>query len=133
MTRGCVFRFKNVVFGGEGLFLTTLTGPGTVFLQSMPFDRIVDQVAKRVPGGGGLALGVPLGEGGGKFHAYTYMDRCRPPPPGLTWSGCGVWLAGGMGGGGEGGGGEATEGGGEGEDSSQSSAGSNAAMGAAGA
>jgi uncharacterized protein (AIM24 family) len=25
--------FKNVVFGGEGLFITTLTGPGTVFLQ----------------------------------------------------------------------------------------------------
>jgi len=57
--------FKNVVFGGEGLFVTTLRGPGTVFLQSMPFDRLVDAVARRVPRGGGLALGVPVGGGGG--------------------------------------------------------------------
>eukprot|EP00619_Florenciella_sp_RCC1007_P003645 CAMPEP_0205912516 /NCGR_PEP_ID=MMETSP1325-20131115/5893_1 /ASSEMBLY_ACC=CAM_ASM_000708 /TAXON_ID=236786 /ORGANISM="Florenciella sp., Strain RCC1007" /LENGTH=286 /DNA_ID=CAMNT_0053279223 /DNA_START=22 /DNA_END=882 /DNA_ORIENTATION=- len=30
---------KNVVFGGEGLFITTLTGPGRVYLQGMQFDR----------------------------------------------------------------------------------------------
>ena len=29
--------FKNALFGGEGLFLTTLTGPGKVYLQSLPF------------------------------------------------------------------------------------------------
>jgi hypothetical protein len=50
------------MFGGEGLFLTTLTGPGVVYLQSMPFDRIVDQVAKRVPGGGGFGMALPIGE-----------------------------------------------------------------------
>lgn len=27
--------FKNILFGGEGLFLTTLTGPGRVWLQTM--------------------------------------------------------------------------------------------------
>ena len=30
---------KNIVFGGEGLFLTTVEGPGTVYLQSMPISR----------------------------------------------------------------------------------------------
>lgn len=31
---------KNIVFGGEGLFVTTLTGPGTVYLQSMPISKL---------------------------------------------------------------------------------------------
>ncbi len=58
--------FKNVMFGGEGLFVTTLTGPGTVWLQGMPIDRMVSEIARRVPSGGGIGLGVPLfGSGGG--------------------------------------------------------------------
>jgi len=28
----------------------------------MPFDRMVDQIARRVPAGGGMGLGVPIGE-----------------------------------------------------------------------
>ena len=35
---------KSMVFGGEGLFLATLRGPGTVFLQSLPFSRLADRV-----------------------------------------------------------------------------------------
>ena len=31
---------KNIVFGGEGLFLTTLTGPGTVWIQTMPVSKL---------------------------------------------------------------------------------------------
>ena len=31
---------KNIVFGGEGLFLTTLEGPGTVWLQTMPISKL---------------------------------------------------------------------------------------------
>lgn len=31
---------KNIMFGGEGLFLTTLTGPGTVWLQTMPVSKL---------------------------------------------------------------------------------------------
>lgn len=31
---------KNIVFGGEGLFLTTLQGPGTVWIQSMPVSKL---------------------------------------------------------------------------------------------
>ncbi|RHY29045.1 hypothetical protein DYB32_005500 [Aphanomyces invadans] len=54
---------KNVMFGGEGLFVTTLTGPGRVFLQGLPFDRMVSEIASRVPAGGGMMF-VP-GFGGG--------------------------------------------------------------------
>jgi uncharacterized protein (TIGR00266 family) len=36
--------FKNALFGGEGLFLATLTGPGTVYLQSLPFSRMADRI-----------------------------------------------------------------------------------------
>jgi len=58
--------FKNVLFGGEGLFLTTLTGPGTVWLQGMPPQRMVSEIARRVPSGGGIGLAVPVpGLGGG--------------------------------------------------------------------
>lgn len=57
--------FKNVLFGGEGLFVTTLTGPGTVWLQGMPVDRMVSEIARRVPSGGGIGLGVPIIGGGG--------------------------------------------------------------------
>jgi uncharacterized protein (TIGR00266 family) len=36
--------FTNALFGGEGLFLATLTGPGKVYLQSLPFSRLADRV-----------------------------------------------------------------------------------------
>lgn len=36
--------FKNKLFGGEGLFLARLTGPGTVYLQSLPFSRLADRI-----------------------------------------------------------------------------------------
>jgi uncharacterized protein (TIGR00266 family) len=42
--------FKNVVFGGEGLFLTTLRGPGRVWLQTMPLSNFVNTVISRMPG-----------------------------------------------------------------------------------
>lgn len=35
---------KTTLFGGEGLFLATLTGPGTVWLQSLPFSRMADKI-----------------------------------------------------------------------------------------
>ena len=38
--------FKNALFGGEGLFLATLTGPGKVYIQSLPFSRLADRIAK---------------------------------------------------------------------------------------
>ena len=41
---------KSMVFGGEGMFLATLTGVGRVWLQSLPFSRLADRIA---PYGGG--------------------------------------------------------------------------------
>mmetsp|Transcript_15854 Transcript_15854/g.22671 ORF Transcript_15854/g.22671 Transcript_15854/m.22671 type:complete len:348 (-) Transcript_15854:208-1251(-) len=61
--------FKNVLFGGEGLFVTTLTGPGSIWLQGMPPQRMVSEIARRVPSGGGVGLAIPVpglgGAGGG--------------------------------------------------------------------
>ena len=37
--------FTNALFGGEGLFLAKLTGPGKVFLQSLPLSRLADRIA----------------------------------------------------------------------------------------
>ena len=34
----------NALFGGEGLFLSTMTGPGKVYLQSLPFSRLADRI-----------------------------------------------------------------------------------------
>ncbi len=36
--------FSNALFGGEGLFLASLTGPGTVYLQSLPLSRLADRI-----------------------------------------------------------------------------------------
>jgi uncharacterized protein (AIM24 family) len=36
--------FKNALFGGEGLFLASLTGPGIVYLQSLPLSRLADRI-----------------------------------------------------------------------------------------
>ncbi len=60
--------FKNVLFGGEGLFFAKLTGPGKVYLQSLPFSRMADRIlaaarfgrteqSKGVAGIGGDLLG----------------------------------------------------------------------------
>ena len=35
---------KSMMFGGEGMFLATLSGTGTVYLQSLPFSRLADRI-----------------------------------------------------------------------------------------
>lgn len=35
---------RNMLFGGEGLFLARLTGPGNIWLQSLPFVRLADRI-----------------------------------------------------------------------------------------
>ena len=40
---------KNVMFGGEGLFNTKLTGPGTIYLQTMPLANVADVIAAHLP------------------------------------------------------------------------------------
>lgn len=42
-------RAGTMVFGGEGLFLATLQGAGRVWLQSIPFSRLADEVIARIP------------------------------------------------------------------------------------
>ena len=54
---------KNIMFGGEGLFVTTLKGPGVVWIQSMSQDRFVSSVVSRIPSG--IGFGLPIGGGGG--------------------------------------------------------------------
>ncbi len=48
---------KNTVFGGEGLFFATLRGPGTVYVQSLPFSRLAGRVLAAAPRGGGKDKG----------------------------------------------------------------------------
>jgi len=58
---------KSMVFGGEGLFLATLQGPGTVFLQSLPFSRLANRVTQAVGSFGGKGEGSVLGGLGDLF------------------------------------------------------------------
>jgi uncharacterized protein (TIGR00266 family) len=72
-----VGKIKTALFGGEGIFFAKVTGPGTVWLQSLPFSRLASRVFAAAPqrGGareegsvlGGIAVGGLLGSvlGGG--------------------------------------------------------------------
>lgn len=48
---------KSALFGGEGLFLADLKGPGTVWLQSLPFSRLAGRVVAHAPQLGGARKG----------------------------------------------------------------------------
>jgi uncharacterized protein (AIM24 family) len=48
---------KTALFGGEGLFFATLTGPGTVWIQSLPFSRLASRVYAAAPQTGGKRKG----------------------------------------------------------------------------
>lgn len=53
---------KTALFGGEGLFFATLRGPGTVWVQSLPFSRLASRVFAAAPrNGGGKDEGSVLG------------------------------------------------------------------------
>jgi hypothetical protein len=43
--------------------MTTLTGPGVVWLQGQPTQRMTSELARRVASGGGMGFGVPMGGG----------------------------------------------------------------------
>jgi uncharacterized protein (AIM24 family) len=40
---------KNMLFGGDGRFLAALTGPGAVWLQTLPISRLAHQIAEYLP------------------------------------------------------------------------------------
>jgi len=48
---------KSMFFGGEGMFLATLSGHGTVYLQSLPFSRLADRIFQHAPSAGGSSKG----------------------------------------------------------------------------
>ncbi|RNF83702.1 TIGR00266 family protein [Montanilutibacter psychrotolerans] len=48
---------KSMLFGGEGVFLATLTGPGKVWLQSLPFSRMAGRMLAAAPQAGGQNRG----------------------------------------------------------------------------
>ena len=58
---------KSMIFGGEGLFLATLRGPGTVYLQSLPFSRLADRILRAARPGGSKGEGSVLGGLGDMF------------------------------------------------------------------
>jgi uncharacterized protein (TIGR00266 family) len=70
-----VGKIKTALFGGEGLFFARLTGPGTIWLQSLPFSRLASRIFAAAPqtGSGGkeegsfLAAGAAGGLLGGIF------------------------------------------------------------------
>ncbi|MEP0847172.1 MAG: TIGR00266 family protein [Phycisphaerae bacterium] len=57
--------FKNTLFGGEGLFFALLTGPGDVWIQSLPFSRLANRIAAASIGGKRKEEGSILGGIGG--------------------------------------------------------------------
>ena len=58
-----VGKIKTALFGGEGLFFATLTGPGKIWLQSLPLSRLANRIVAAVPGlgRGGKEEGSVLG------------------------------------------------------------------------
>ena len=58
---------KTAFFGGEGLFFATLTGPGNIYLQTLPFSRLADRIiaASRLSREEGRGLGGIFGDFGG--------------------------------------------------------------------
>jgi len=48
---------KSMFLGGEGIFLATLSGTGTVLLQSLPFSRMADRILQHAPSAGGTQKG----------------------------------------------------------------------------
>ncbi len=48
---------KSALFGGEGLFFANMTGPGKIWLQSLPFSRLAGRMLQAAPKGGGKRKG----------------------------------------------------------------------------
>jgi len=66
--------FKNALFGGEGLFLAKVTGPGVVYLQSLPFSRLADRVMASAGGNRGESKGA-AGIGGDLLGSFLGGDK----------------------------------------------------------
>ena len=65
--------FKNALFGGEGLFMATLEGPGTAYLQSLPFSRLANRIVAAARFG--ASKGESRGIGGDLLGGLLGGDR----------------------------------------------------------
>jgi len=65
--------FQNALFGGEGLFFATLTGPGHVVLQTLPFSRLANRIAAAIPHHRDESKGI-AGIGGGILGSLISGD-----------------------------------------------------------
>ena len=52
---------KNMIFGGDGIFLAVLQGPGTVWLQTLPISRLAHQIGEYLPRGESRQVGPATG------------------------------------------------------------------------
>ena len=52
---------KNLIFGGDGIFLAALTGPGSVWLQTLPISRLAHQISEYLPRVEGRQVGPAAG------------------------------------------------------------------------
>jgi uncharacterized protein (AIM24 family) len=63
---------KSAIFGGEGFFFATITGPGHAWLQSLPFSRLAGRIHRAAPqnnaGFSSKGEGSVLGELGNLFQ-----------------------------------------------------------------
>lgn len=59
-----VGKLRSALFGGEGLFFARLSGPGKVWLQTLPLSRLANRILAAAPRGGGILHG-DGGDGGG--------------------------------------------------------------------
>jgi uncharacterized protein (AIM24 family) len=57
--------FRNILLGGEGLFLASVRGPGKVWLQTMPMSKLAQKIAQFMPqtGGSGSKGGLNINVG----------------------------------------------------------------------
>ncbi len=68
---------KSMFFGGEGLFLATLSGTGVVMLQSLPFSRMADRIIRHAPSAGGSSKGQSSGLNIGGAILGSILDGDR--------------------------------------------------------
>ena len=61
---------KSMLFGGEGMFYARLRGPGTVWIQSLPFSRLAGRMIEAAPQGGGRQV-----DAGGVLGNFLGGDR----------------------------------------------------------
>lgn len=62
---------KSMFFGGEGFFLATLQGSGSVWIQSLPFSRLADRIIASAPSRGGKNVGEDRGVVSGVFNMFN--------------------------------------------------------------